>query len=624
MCLYFTYRQYYYCFHSGYDIRFCSECWIDTEKKCPYCKTTQKLAGASKKKISESSSSELESDADANHYTKIYEIGSDEEGGEMKITQTYSNTYHMIADSFADSSSDYTDIEEKNFVNLFKGLEQEPHSSTPAAVKSEERSRGTSDSEIPEVEVKISSPISITIPPPPPPLPRRLAPSGPALATVRSMEIREDRDLQEAPVTNTKNALSYQRARPKKKSVTSRSTAKPSNHVNVPVVTSSDSRGDLIDLSVRDHRTNSETGKPPTLVIITSPPSPPPPQKNQDLLLNEANEAWTKTTDPIYSVPDVKTKSLSALHTSYTLPPPPPPPRNSEQAASLDQNNFRAPSTTTSSQLFDMTNLVTTLPAVPPRPIRTDTLPSDRSSITSAATDHSVSERSSTVVPSESLRGPLADWSPPPPLRPSNQPSSTAQIPSVPPPRPDLVAQPGPPCNSPVKPPVPPSREQSLKRAISPPSSHSKRRSTVATKEISNLPSSPPDDNIRIVEDASDSQMASGPQFVANVPGRPGSSVTPKETVPLPPPSPRPLHSPRPWSCVEAGNPTVEDSDAVTALSGATSQTTFLTIEEEISEKEKNISHNDDYMFDESSDDSDSARSLGALTDALHARYGTS
>ncbi|XP_063682788.1 E3 ubiquitin-protein ligase DCST1-like isoform X3 [Bolinopsis microptera] len=116
-----------FCFGHGYEIKYCLECWSDTDKKCPYCKTTQKLAGYSGVAV-EDSSSDSDSDNDDGRYTSpVYQIHSEEEGDEVKQTYAYSySSYKKIIESFADSSSD--DNDDDDIMDLLNGIQRGPTS----------------------------------------------------------------------------------------------------------------------------------------------------------------------------------------------------------------------------------------------------------------------------------------------------------------------------------------------------------------------------------------------------------------------------------------------------------------------------------------------------------------
>ncbi|KAL5254274.1 hypothetical protein ACHWQZ_G013904 [Mnemiopsis leidyi] len=122
-----------FCFGHGYEINFCWECWSDTEKKCPYCKTTQRLADTTQLSF-DSDSSGAESDYENVQYNSLaYKIESelgddedddgedDEEQGRMVDIASSSSTYRKIMESFADSSSSSED-EEQEFNLLFKSM----------------------------------------------------------------------------------------------------------------------------------------------------------------------------------------------------------------------------------------------------------------------------------------------------------------------------------------------------------------------------------------------------------------------------------------------------------------------------------------------------------------------
>ena len=118
-------------FIPGYEVNFCWECWSDAEKKCPYCKTTQRLADVVQP-CSDSDLSDSESDNETVEYTSlVYKIKSErgddndddddgEQGGMVNMAHS-SSTYRKLMESFADSSSSSGD-EEHDFNLLFKSM----------------------------------------------------------------------------------------------------------------------------------------------------------------------------------------------------------------------------------------------------------------------------------------------------------------------------------------------------------------------------------------------------------------------------------------------------------------------------------------------------------------------
>ena len=110
-------------------MNFCWECWSDAEKKCPYCKTTQRLADVAQPS-SDSDLSDSESENESIEYTSlVYKIKSDkgddddddgEQGGMVNMAHS-SSTYRKLMESFADSSSSSGD-EEHDFNLLFKSM----------------------------------------------------------------------------------------------------------------------------------------------------------------------------------------------------------------------------------------------------------------------------------------------------------------------------------------------------------------------------------------------------------------------------------------------------------------------------------------------------------------------
>ena len=140
------------------------ECWSDTDKKCPYCKTTQKLAGYSGVAVEDDSSSD--SDNDGGCYTSpVYQIHSEEEGGEVKQTYPYSS-YKKIIESFADSSSD--DNDDDDIMNLLNGIQRGPTSqdktslSVGNSLKSSDSNEGNSLSRSESIVISRSDSVGTT------------------------------------------------------------------------------------------------------------------------------------------------------------------------------------------------------------------------------------------------------------------------------------------------------------------------------------------------------------------------------------------------------------------------------------------------------------------------------
>ena len=95
----------------------CKVCWMDAGAKCPYCKTTQRLASDEALSDSESSSSSLE-DEDGEENVLLMDSlndASDEEHVVLGGLLGNSDKYENIDEAWADTSDEEMEMLKRRF-----------------------------------------------------------------------------------------------------------------------------------------------------------------------------------------------------------------------------------------------------------------------------------------------------------------------------------------------------------------------------------------------------------------------------------------------------------------------------------------------------------------------------